>query len=968
MRKIVPLLLLGLALASCMQVNTMYNARKYFNAAQARPLNANGRPNNQAVEEYTKAIKKCGIILSNEKRDSRTDDALFLMARALYYKGNSAFQARDQFESLIEGFPDSPFVGEAHIYLAKVLRDINRKEEAVNVLQEFILEPRHKKLHPRGLLTLAEFNIADKDYLQAQYWLSRIITDYPKSEEYREAYYIYGQNYYIQGDYQAALEEFQKIAKDRRIAQAMKLDARYYVALNQYLLGEFEQSRKTLQKLLKDELRPDKLAQARVLQARLLIAQGEADNGLAEIEEISKLYPRTLSSAEAQYYAGEYYFYQARDLDKAGTAYNKVRSEFANSELAEPGQQKASAVNQLKTTVSFDPQSNLQQYVDYHIAAAENYFNVFSLPDSALVMYQRVIDSRDSLVTLRDSLVMQVEARQGVVDSLGIALAALPEPVAADSLALPADSLEIAETSSPATLDSLDVLEILPEQEAASDSLDAVKIFPGTEAITDTLEVPELTVAEEAVSDTLDSAEVLPDQESVPDSLQIPELTVEEEAVSDTLNIAEVLPDQETIPDSLEIQEITVEEEAVPDTLDIAEILPDQETIPDSLDTAEIFPDQEAVTEPLEIPELIVEGETLPDSLDILEIFPEPETLADSLGLEGVAGAASAVSDSLAELTGEEQEPDIEELRQRLQRELTAADAELEGARDRLGTLDDQLKRYERELIPLALFSQANIHSRSGPDRSSMEAIYADMSERFPQNKYTNALQDLLAGEPVRLIDPEEEAQELLLDRAFGLAESSPDSMLVILAELAESDYLPISLRANYRLGWYHTFEAPDTTAAKPYLDKVLELQQSGEYVGVTSRFYDGSRFRLNKFDEMLDSLAVADSLAELADSTAAADSLKLEDGQPAELEPEPEIEIGDEAPPPELEEGESTDTTLVEESPEEPELPEPDPEEPLPEQPAPEEPKPEAPPPGEDTPDEDPDGSTDLNPDGPTE
>lgn len=266
MRKIVPLLLLALALASCIQVNTLYNARKYFAAAQARPLNANGRPNNQAVEEYTKTIQKCGIILSNPTRDSRTDDALYLMARALYYKGNSSFQAKDQFESLIKGFPESPFFGEAHIYLAKVLRDINRMDDAVKVLQEFILDPRHKKLHPRALLTLADFNIADKDYLEAQYWLGRIITDYPKSSEYREAFFIYGQNYFIQKDYRAALEEFQKIARDRRIPQPMKLEARYYVALNQFMLGEHEQSDKTLRKLLKDELRPEKVSQARVLQ------------------------------------------------------------------------------------------------------------------------------------------------------------------------------------------------------------------------------------------------------------------------------------------------------------------------------------------------------------------------------------------------------------------------------------------------------------------------------------------------------------------------------------------------------------------------------------------------------------------------------------------------------------------------------------------------------------------------------
>ena len=142
MKKHVPfLLVITLALASCGLNNTMYNARKYFRTAQARPLNANGKPNNQAVQEYTKAIQKCGIILSNPKTTRNTDDALFLMAQALYLKGNSAFQAKDQFESLIKGFPDSPYFGEAHIYLAKVLREINRKDDAEKLLTNFTNHP-----------------------------------------------------------------------------------------------------------------------------------------------------------------------------------------------------------------------------------------------------------------------------------------------------------------------------------------------------------------------------------------------------------------------------------------------------------------------------------------------------------------------------------------------------------------------------------------------------------------------------------------------------------------------------------------------------------------------------------------------------------------------------------------------------------------------------------------------------------
>ncbi|NLH94140.1 MAG: tetratricopeptide repeat protein [Candidatus Cloacimonetes bacterium] len=861
MRKIVPLLLLALALASCIQVNTLYNARKYFAAAQARPLNANGRPNNQAVEEYTKTIQKCGIILSNPTRDSRTDDALYLMARALYYKGNSSFQAKDQFESLIKGFPESPFFGEAHIYLAKVLRDINRMDDAVKVLQEFILDPRHKKLHPRALLTLADFNIADKDYLEAQYWLGRIITDYPKSSEYREAFFIYGQNYFIQKDYRAALEEFQKIARDRRIPQPMKLEARYYVALNQFMLGEHEQSDKTLRKLLKDELRPEKVSQARVLQARLMLARGEGEKGLAEIEDIMKVYPRTQSSAEAQYHLGEYYFYELRDLDKAGTAYNKVRTEFSNSELAEPGQQKATAVTQLKTKPGFDPTNNLQQFVDYHITAAENYFSVFSLPDSALLMYQRIIDSRDSLQTLRDSLAVKLDAKQSLADSLGQALAALPEPVLPDRTEVEADSLT-----------------------------------------------------------------VVADAPMVADSLSIPGLEMELNVSADSLGTADTMTFAETEADSLRIEEFE--------------------------------PGREA----------------LPDSLGLPDMDPELYAEADSLGLPELDLEVPAEADSLAEIDEPEKAPDQEEQRRQLQQRLSAAETDLNQTRDRLEAMDALFVRYDRELTPMALFSQANIHSRTGPDRPSMEEIYSDMLTRFPNNKYTNAMDDLLAGETVRLIDPDEEAQELLLDRAFGMAESEPDSMLVILNELAASDYLPISLKANYRLGWFHTFEVPDTTAAKPYLDKVLELERTGEYGSMTSRFYDGRNFKLRSGDELPDSLAVADSLQALADSTAVADSLKPADGQEQEPEPQAEPEIKPQEDSPDLDKEESPDSDEAEGGEVKPEtLPEestpekPKPEEPLPDQPAPDGESPEEPPQDDGQPGDD-GGSQTLTPDGPAE
>ena len=898
MRKFFALLVLAMALASCSQVNTLYNARKYFKAAQARPLNANGRPNNQAVEEYTKAIQKCGIILSNEKRDRRTDDALFLMARALYYKGNSAFQAKDQFESLLKGFGDSPFVGESHIYLAKVMREINQKEQSYKVMQEFVLDSQHKKLHPRALMTLAQFSIADKDYLQAQFWLQKILTEYPKSEEYREAFFIFGQNYYIEKDYGASLAEFNKISKDRRIPQQMKLDARYYIAMNQFMLGEYEQCKKTLKKLLKDEVRPEKQSLARVLQARLFLAEGEADKGLAEIESIGKTYPRTQSSAEAQYHLAEYYFYEAQDLEKAGTAYGRVRTEFANSELVEPGQQRSTAVNQLKNKVKLNPESNLQAYVDYCISGAENYFSVFSLPDSALVLYDRLISSREIAVTVRDSVMLEFDAKQAVVDSLELALQALPEPEPEPEPAVQ-ESFETSEDSDEEDF-NLDDVEAEPE---LTDDDDADVSEPQQEEL-------DLTPVDD---DSLESEEP-PDLDEEPEELESEvnpdvedEATPSESETSDTdpdeadPETEELLGDQEEndpepAPVSNEADESDAEDVDDPEQ---EEVEPQPSLDETELDSEpeiekEIPQDQEeptAETERIDIPA----EPSFPD-LQIKDLpgfdLNKPESPAsDSLDIELADEEPQKEAEEEKPVIDEEAEArrQIEAQRKELQRNLTSAKNDLDRAQKRLDALDAVLLRYDRELVPLALFSKATILNKIGPDREQMEAIYADMLEEFPSNKYTNALEDMLAGEPVRLIDPEEEAQEILMEEALGLADSDPAAMISRLEELAASEYPPISLKATFRLAWYYSFELPDTTAAKPYLSKVLEMDRNGEYGSLTARFFDGTKFKFPK-DEPADSLAQSDSLA--------TDIEKPDQDEAQDLaEPEMDSEKDDEAP-----------------------------------------------------------------------
>lgn len=683
------LLVLCLVSISCSIDNRLYNARRYFRTAQNRPLGVNGRPTAQAMADYTKVIEKCGFILTERKLSREADDAFFLMARALYYKGNAAFQARDQFTSLINSLPDSPYLPEAYLYLARVTYEINRPEEAEKILEAFIHMPQYRKFHPRALLLLADFEIRQNDYFRAQYWLEKIIAEYRHTREYNEAFFLFGKNYFEQKNFERSLSEFLKFYVTRGVAKVLALDALYYIALNRYELGQYETGYHQVQTLVNQELRTDKLGQARVLKARYLIAMGKEDAGKKEFEEVTKLYPRSSAAADAFYYLAEYLYLKQGNRRDAITYYNRVRSEFATSPYAQKSMAKANALSHQNQGAGLRMDSNLQAYLDFHFLAADNFQSHFGLADSAIVYYQRVIREGDRLIGLADSLTVVLDAKRSELDSLSIVIEAL-------------DS----------------------QKTEAEKSLD-----------------PDLKGPREY------------DETDQEDSYQ-PE-------------------------------------------------------------------DADALGKEME-PETALKDETENEIMD----DPAPSKQLD----ENIA------------------------LRQRHQ-ELNIEVTNLQRRVDQLVPIRDRLRA---EHIPFAMFVKASILNRDPQRKSAVEELFQVMTEGFTDNKYTNAVRQLLNNQPIRIIDPREEEQGRRLDRAFAFAQTDADSMLTILNELAGSVYPEINLRANFRLGWHYTFEEPDSLMAVQYLNEALRRRSTGEHADLIRRFYDGSRFTITFAGAVTDAVELA--------------------------------------------------------------------------------------------------------------
>ena len=477
----------ALFLSGCVYYNTYYNAKKLYRSAYAKPLNTQGRPVSQAVKDYNDVIKKCGKIITNHKNSNWTDDAAFLMAKALYYKQTSKHKALRQFQELAKNFPNSEFTPEAKLYIIRINRQIHKIEEANTLMTDFLIDPTNKEWFNRAHLLAAEFNIENKEYTKAEYHLESILEGDKKSEEYVEAYFNLGKTYHLSKEYAQSSVVFNELLK-LKAPNTTKLDARYYLAYNSFHLGDYVVAKKLIKHLLRKENRMDQIPWVKLLQGRILHAEGSYDEFVTAIKFILDNHARKEVSAEAAYYLGEYYLYDAFDYAEAIVYYNKVKTEFKKSQYVEQAMTKSSVASQIQ--LLSDPARILdpEALVNEQFKLAEYFTNIMELPDSALVVYDRIIDNESILVaqldTLRlelDSVRVEFEVKQ---DSLEIVrIAEMAE----------ADSLEQVRITELAEADSLVVEEVV-EVETVQDSL----VIEVTESDSTATEVATRPVFEES--------------------------------------------------------------------------------------------------------------------------------------------------------------------------------------------------------------------------------------------------------------------------------------------------------------------------------------------------------------------------------------------------------------------------------------------------------------------------------------
>jgi len=366
---------LGVALVGCAYFNTFYNAEMFYR--EGMRLKAQGQTG-AALPKFDKAIEKSALVINRWPKSRWVDDALFLIGRSYYEKGDYA-RAASYFERLGLAFSQSPHLPEAELYRGLALFRSGEAGSARIVLEG--VKKRSPKLGELADYYIAIYEIEQGEVQEGVDSLVALVQRYPRFPYVKEAV--------------------------SRIAEG------------KMQLAEFEEAERWLRRYVELEPLPRLRAEAQMKIARCRLEQGKSDEAVRMVEEVRGKYPdldealnlilgkaylmlgkneqalaaftrvrgNNATGAEAAFLIGKFYE-ENRDFARAKVYYDSARLRRADSEHGVQAEKRLALLKALEedTTGVRDAAEMKFLLAEVHNLNLEDF-------DTALLLYQQVYDS-----------------------------------------------------------------------------------------------------------------------------------------------------------------------------------------------------------------------------------------------------------------------------------------------------------------------------------------------------------------------------------------------------------------------------------------------------------------------------------------------------------------------------------------------------------------------------------------------
>ncbi len=276
-------------------------------------------------------IKKNDIVIYKHPHGEYVDDCRLLNGKAYFYLQNYSL-AMQNFDFLLEKFPESERVPETYLWIAMTFFQMDNSEMGLGILEDnLILGSRFvidKELKGDLAVFRSRIAIERKNYKQAVEVLEDNIEFIHPQHRKARAHFLLGQLYEYLDDYPKSLTHYEEVIKhtnnyDFIFRTKMKMGELYV----NYQAGkdDDEEVFKFLDKMLKDDKNEEYNDQIYYRLALLELKKDSINKGLDYLEKsIQTSTGDQWQKVQSYYQAGKIYFYDLLDYPNAQAYYDSA--------------------------------------------------------------------------------------------------------------------------------------------------------------------------------------------------------------------------------------------------------------------------------------------------------------------------------------------------------------------------------------------------------------------------------------------------------------------------------------------------------------------------------------------------------------------------------------------------------------------------------------------------------------------
>ena len=413
---LVPLGIFVFSALGCIYYNTFFNARQAFNDAEKQRKSKGVG----SAGGYQTAIDKALKVVENHPNSKYYDDALYVLGVS-YYFTNQPLKAERRCRELLANYPQSGYVKEMTLYLARAKLKLKDEDEAFKIFEEIFEGKYNKEYRAEAALELGQYQKEQKEYVEAERYFRSVRDSLGNDRQQLDAQKLLADTYFDSYKFADALSGYLQVL-------GMKPDkneryvALYRSALCSYRLQRIPVGMDYLDKLIKDPLYYDSVSALRITVGQGYEYSGDLAQAEATYEEVATTSTVLLRVGEAYYRLGLIYQFDYDDLTRAKWYYDKSAEANRSTDAGKDALQRASDIARMQTLTK-----TAEEALAAELKAMSDKAVKDSLGDSSAVQ------AGDSLG--RDSSSVEIGGSTGTGDTLKHDSALTPAGSLADTAA-----------------------------------------------------------------------------------------------------------------------------------------------------------------------------------------------------------------------------------------------------------------------------------------------------------------------------------------------------------------------------------------------------------------------------------------------------------------------------------------------------------------------------------------------------